>query len=355
MKELINVPLLYFSKYNNMFLNFVKVNPISASIKVTENCNSRCITCNMWKNKYLDELTTTEIEDILYQLKNIHIKSIHFTGGEALIRKDIGELIGTAKKINLKVSLQTNGILLQRNAETIIENGLDSIIISIDGIGKTSDRIRGMPDQYNKAIEGIYTLKSIIAKKKDCNLEIIVSTTLTSNNISEIPQLIKLCEKLNIKWRFNLLDTNPYFFKDIDISELLITNKDLVDRTIDYLYKVRTEIPEIFEMDSVSLEFARKYLKNEKTHFNCVLGYLLIYIGSHGDVYSGCWVLSPMGNLKNEKLIEILNSEKYNHRCLEMFNLKCPICTCGYDISYKINNLPLSAKRMFKKYCNLLK
>lgn len=355
MRELINVPLLYISKYNKIFLNFVTLNPVSASIKITENCNSRCITCNMWKNRYSDELTTTELEDILHQLKNIHIKSIFFTGGEALIRKDIGELISMGKKQDFIVSLQTNGILLNKKAETIIDSGLDSIIISIDGIGKTSDKIRGIPGQYDETIKGIYALKNYLAKKKDRKLEIIVATTLTSSNISEIPRLIELCKELKVKWSFNLLDTNPYFFKDVDISELMITDKDSVDRTIDYLYKVRKEFPEVFDVDPLSLEFARKFLKNEKPYFHCVLGYFFIFIGSYGDVYSGCWVFGPMGNLRKKKLTEILKSDEYNDRCLKMFNLKCPRCTCGYDLSYKINNLPLSAKRMFKKYWSLIK
>lgn len=353
-RRLLNVPLLYLSKYNPIFLNLVSVNPFHASIKITENCNSRCIMCNAWKNRYLDELTTTEIEDILYQSKEVGIKSILFTGGEPLLRKDIGELIEKTKKLKLKAYLQTNGLILNKKAETLIESGINRVIISIDGIGKNNDEIRGVPGGYNKAIKGIYALKNCVAKEKVCDLEIAITTTLTSINNPEIPQLIELCKKLKVKWGFNLLDTNPYFFQNVDISKLLITDKDLVDRTIDYLYRVRKETPEVFNMEPVSLEFARKYLKNENPHVPCVLGYLMVYIDSHANLYSGCWVLSPLGNLKKEKLVDILNSEKYKQRLLKMFNLKCPGCSCAYDRNCKINNLPLSAKGMIKKYRGLI-
>jgi len=150
------------------------------------------------------------------------------------------------------------------------------------------------------------------------------------------------------------LDPNPYFFKDVDISKLKITNKDLIDRTIDYLSKIREETPEIFDMVPISLEFARRYLRNERPLIPCVLGYLNVYIDSHANVYSGCWVLRPLGNLKEDKLTHILHSKKYKQRLLKMFNLECTGCSCGYDLNCKINNLPLSARGMIENYGRLI-
>lgn len=348
-----NVTLLYLSKYNPIFLNLTRIAPIHASIKITENCNSRCVTCNVWKNRHHDELTMNEFEDILFQLKNVGIKWVHFTGGEALLRTDIDELIEKAKKLKLEVSLQTNGILLQEKAEMLVVNEIDRIIVSLDGIEKTNDEIRGVRGDYDKVIKGISALR-YYGKKKSYDLDISISTTLTSRNIYEIPQLIELCKKLNIRWSFNLLDSNPYFFSDVDVSKLIITDKDLIDRTFDYLFKIKKESPKVFDMDSLSLEFARKYLKNERYIFPCILGHLMIYIDSHANVYSGCWVLSSLGSLREKKLIHILNSKKFNERLLKMYDLKCTGCSCGYDLNCKVNNLPFLARELIKKYWRLI-
>ena len=94
--------LLYLSRYNPFFLKLINPAPIEASIKVTENCNSRCITCDVWKNKFQQNLTTQELENIFYQLKEIGIRMIGFTGGEPLLRNDIGELIKKPKKLQAR-------------------------------------------------------------------------------------------------------------------------------------------------------------------------------------------------------------------------------------------------------------
>ena len=41
-------------------LRFVSISPRTVEFRVTENCNGRCIMCNAWKNKSVDELNTEE-------------------------------------------------------------------------------------------------------------------------------------------------------------------------------------------------------------------------------------------------------------------------------------------------------
>ena len=353
LKKITDISLLYLSKYSRLFLNFVQPNPIEASIKVTENCNSRCITCNVWKNKPKNELTTKEIENIFYHLKEIGIKLIGFTGGECLLREDIGELIRKAKEIvGGKVYIITNGILLEKKAEILLENGVDYISVSLDGLEKTDEKIRGVAGHYQKVIKGIETLKSLTPGENP-KININIGTTLTSPNLPEIPKLIQICKELKVTWSYNLLDTSLYFFKGINTSELLINDESLVDELIDYLYKINKGEPETVNMNSASLEFARNYLKNKKPHFYCTMGYLRIFINPNLDVYSGCWALPPIGNLREENLKDIVKSQRYKQRVKKMFDLNCPRCTCGYIISVMINRLPsttIDTIKNIKKY-----
>jgi MoaA/NifB/PqqE/SkfB family radical SAM enzyme len=308
-------------------------------------------------------LTTQEIEGILSQLKEIGIKIIGFTGGECLLRDDIGELIEKAKKIlGAIVYIDTNGILLEKKAEILLEKDVDFINISLDGIGKTDERIRGVPGHYEMVIKGIKLLKKL-AKEKGRKIEINVGTTLVKSNLFEVPQLIELCKELGVTWSFNLLDTSLYFFKNIDTSNLIIEDEDSVDRIIDYLSHLSqiNKKDTVVNFDHLSLEFARNYLKNKKPYFNCVMGYLRIFINPSLDVYSGCWALPPVGNLKEKRLKEILKSKGYRERVKKMFDLNCPYCTCGYTISLKINHLPstiIDATKSiwkYKKYSKFLK
>lgn len=350
-KEIIKINSLYLGGHFRFILNFIQPTPLEASIKITRRCNSRCITCDVWKNQPKeDELTLSQMENIFHQLKELQIKAIGFTGGEPLLRNDIGQLIERAKKITgAKVYIVTNGFLLSQKAQTLLEKGIDYISVSIDGLEKTNEKIRGVPDHYSRTIEGIQALR-----KLDHNLKINVGTTLVKPNISEIPQLVEICKKLKVIWSYNLLDTSLYFFKDIDTSELLINDEKSVDQLIDYLYKINKKEPETFLFtNSTCLEFARNYLKNKKPHFNCLMAYLRIYIDSNLDVYSGCWALPPLGNLREENLKDILKSQKYKKRAKMMFDLKCPRCSCGHIISLMINHLQstvISTFKGFKRY-----
>ena len=340
------VTFLCFAKYNHNLLKIISPTPVDVCLKVTEKCNSRCITCNVWREQSnKPELTIEELGTIFYQLKETGIKTIGFYGGEPLLRRDIGAVTRKAKSImkESRILLITNGLLLKNKAEEVLDGGIDFVCISLDGIGEVNDKIRGVPGYYERVIEGIEELKRIDTKKK---VKINIGTTLLSLNIHQVPQLINLARELDISWSFNLLDTSAYHFRNIDDPHSLRKIDDyLIDETIQYIHQERRKYPQtLVGIDPIGLEFAREYLKGEKPFFHCVLGYLRIYIDCYMNVYSGCWALSPMGNLKKEELKNILNSPPYKERLRKMYELKCPYCTCGYLINCLINN-PFSGIR----------
>lgn len=360
-KRAVQVLLLYLGKYNPGFLNLTKPDPFDVDIKVTERCDSRCITCDVWKSEFKSglgkELTTREIEDIFHQLKGMGVQTVGFTGGEPLLREDIGELIKKAKEIvGAKVYVVTNGSLLEKRAKLLVESGADYVSVSIDGIGKTDEEVRGSPGHYDRAIRGIRALKKLTQNGEAKVCRCTIGTTLLKSNITEVSRLIELCEELDVNWYFNLLDTNLYYFRNVDDSPLLLDDDELVDKTFDYLATVREERPDVFNLDYTSLAFARNYLKGKKLYPHCYLGYLRVYIDSQLNVYSGCWALKPVGNLREKKLKEIISSDQYRQRARAMFDLKCPGCTCGYVINFAIEKLPSAAKyvlfnnKSYRKY-----
>ena len=334
------IPFLYFAKYYLNLLKVISPTPVDVSLKVTEKCNSRCITCNVWREQSnKPELTIEDLEKIFYQLKAVKIKTIGLYGGEPLLRKDIGEVARKAKSImkESRILLITNGLLLKNKAKELLDGGCDYVCISLDGIGEVNDKIRGVPGDYQRVIEGIEELKKIDTKKK---VKINIGTTLISQNIHQVPQLINLAREFGISWSFNLFDTSPYHFRNIDNPlSLKKIDEGLIDETIKYMHQERKKYPQtLVGIDPIGLEFAREYLKGKEPFFHCVLGYIRIYIDSYMNVYSGCWALSPMGNLNQEELKNILNSPRYKERLRKMYQLKCPYCTCGYLINCLFNN-----------------
>ncbi len=361
LRRIFQVLFLYCGKYHRGFLNLIYPQPLAADLKITERCNSRCVTCDVWKSEYKkkytkSEITKQELLDVFYQFKDLGIKTIGFSGGEPLLREDIGELVRNAKEITeAKVYVVTNGLLLEKRAKLLLESGIDHISVSIDGIGKTNDEIRGIPGHYRKALQGIQKLTKLIGNNKKIKNKCSIGTTLVRSNISEVPRLIELAKSLGINWTFNLLDTNLYFYKNVDDRSLIVDDDKTVDQVIDYLFKVRDQRPDLFCLDSASLKFARSYLKGYKNYAPCALGYFRFYIDSQLNVYSGCWALKPLGNLKEQRLKDVIASNQYRKRVRDMFDLKCPGCTCGYIYNFMIAELPSTVKYVFSKLKGLRK
>lgn len=321
-------------------LRFVSINPRTVEFRVTENCNSRCITCNAWKNKSVDELSTEEIKDILHQLRDFGVNHLILLGGEPLLRPDIGTIIKEASLLKFRtILLVTNGLLLEEKAEELLENGITHVTVSVDGIGETHDTLRGIKGSFEKAIRGIETVRKL---KDDMNLEVavtLITLLLMKQNVDEIPQLIKLSRDLRVYWDFNLLDCSLDIFRDIPFSKILVDDKQKIDNVIGYLKTVRDKSPDWMSpvICTHIIEYARRYLKGENLdNYHCVHGYEILHIGSHGEVYP-CWIMEPIGSLRKAKLRGIVGTSKHRELAERMYMRQCPGCTnlCIYNIIIK--------------------
>ena len=107
-------------------------------ISVTDRCNLRCIYCMPQTRKtYLRQeelLTYDEIVKLAGIYRSLGIKNVKLTGGEPLVREHIEELIFRLKKEcgMGKVTLTTNGILLEQQLDGLVKAGLDGVNISLD-------------------------------------------------------------------------------------------------------------------------------------------------------------------------------------------------------------------------------
>jgi MoaA/NifB/PqqE/SkfB family radical SAM enzyme len=324
------------------FLRFVTINPEWANIRVTMKCNSRCTTCYAWKRiPQEDELSTEELKDALSQIRGLGIRNVIFIGGEPLLRPDIGALAKKASTLGFKnIIVVTNGLLLKDKAEELVKNGVTQITVSIDGVKETNDAIRGVSGSYEKSIRGIQAVQRL-NKAMGRNASVSLSTTILLNqNVEQIPELIKISKNLGVNWMFNLLDPNVDIFKGIPFSQLLVGDKEKIDETIDYIKEILRENPELISSCEHMLEYARDYLKGKDRYdFHCIHGYKMVYLGSHGEVYAGCWVLEPVGNIRVNSLHKILESEKYREMAKKMYMNECPGCTNRFEPNIAMKHL----------------
>lgn len=148
--------------------------PLLVSWNITNRCNLRCkYCCGDYYAYSREELTTDEILFIIDQLAKMGTQVIALSGGESLVRDDIGEIIQHIKSKRIECRLTSNGILVPEKISEI--KGLDCITISLDGYEHVHDKYRGK-GSYQKAIYAIQC-----AKKN--NIPLHVSTVLTKANL----------------------------------------------------------------------------------------------------------------------------------------------------------------------------
>lgn len=113
------------------------VMPDVINLHFTDYCNYKCHYC--FGNKKLNKLTYDEIIIVINNVKRYFDKynikgRINFVGGEIFLDDHLQDIIDYASKLNIKLSMVTNGFLLTK--EFIINNKdkIDCIGISVDSL-----------------------------------------------------------------------------------------------------------------------------------------------------------------------------------------------------------------------------
>jgi len=169
-------------------------------ISLTEACNLRCIYCMpdgdvCFKND--NGLTDDEIKYLIDIFGDIGLKKIRFTGGEPLLRKNIVELVSKAKEKEIgKIALTTNGVLLPKYLDELINAGLNEINISLDSLNE---------DVFKKITRGGNLISVVESIKKAVNkgIKVKINAVIVKGiNDNEFLDLCKLSihHKLDIRF-----------------------------------------------------------------------------------------------------------------------------------------------------------
>lgn len=177
--------------YRGLFLNLLgRRVPLFGGHKLTYSCNLKCKMCPFWKRSSQD-LSTQKEKAILRKIYDLGICGIAFEGGEPLLRRDLAEILAYSRSLPLHTSLITNGVLLKSRIDEIAPYINGVIYVSIDGLQKTHDTIRGVSGCFKKALQGISAAKNKVA--------VTINTTIMSENIHEIEDTVKLAKQLGVK------------------------------------------------------------------------------------------------------------------------------------------------------------
>ena len=174
--------------FRGLCLNLVgNKTPLFCGHKLTYKCNLRCKMCPFWQ-KHSEDSSTKREKAILRQIYNSGACSVAFEGGEPLLRKDLVEILAFSRSLPLHTSLITNGTLLESRIDEIAQYINGALYVSLDGLEKTHDTIRGVNGCFRKAVRGITASRE--------KVPVTINTTIMADNIHEIEDLVRLAKEL---------------------------------------------------------------------------------------------------------------------------------------------------------------
>jgi MoaA/NifB/PqqE/SkfB family radical SAM enzyme len=146
--------------------------------------------CPFWKRSTQDSSTERE-KEILRRIYDSGAFGIAFEGGEPLLRADLAEILAFSRSLPLHTSLVTNGTLLESRIDEIARYVDGVVYVSLDGLEKTHDTIRGVSGSFRKTVRGI----TASIKK----VPVTINTTIMAENLHEIEDIVKLAKELGTR------------------------------------------------------------------------------------------------------------------------------------------------------------
>jgi MoaA/NifB/PqqE/SkfB family radical SAM enzyme len=292
------------------------IQPLSAHIKLTENCQAKCISCDYWQTRWDDAISTERAIELINEIDAAGIRSLRLTGGEPLLRKDLFEVLGKANTSRFtRIILQTNGLALKKLHKEVNASPITDVAVSIDGLKQSNDIIRGIRGYFDLGMEGLRLMEG---------KRLAISLTLNKMSASELDEIAERAAAAGAQLEFNILSDSLFFLKNADLATMWPELED-VGRIRKFLQGRRPG----YEVDYITHYYNRDGV-NEPP---CVLGFTQVFVLSNGDVLTGCYPLPPVGNILREKLATILSSEAYRRQAEAMVRRECPGCTCGVESS----------------------
>jgi len=353
--------------YKLAYYNLIKPpHPIILNFSVTNKCQSQCTTCNIWQlykkfpEKEKEELDLARIKKVFKTIKPVFLLNI--CGGEPFLRDDLDEICKLAAKY-LKPAVihsPTNCLAPEKIAditERILQKIPDhihlTIKLSIDGVGKKHDKIRGVEGNFEKILQTHDLLVEI--RKKYHNLYIDAGTTVSVNNLNDLKEINEFVNK-----RFKLdnflheiADTRAELF-NVDVQESQLSEKKLAgvmgnlavtptgknyDKVMGFLkrevlkkIKTRRKLSKITQaLRIVYYQRAAKVMKTNKRVVSCYAG----LSNAHLNPWGGLWICNvqafkkEMGNVKDFKynFDKLWKSERANQirKWVKGNHCSCPL------------------------------
>ena len=272
---------------------------LNGTVIVTYRCNARCNMCNRYKasSRPEDEISIETIR----KLSPMYFTNV--TGGEPFIRTDLADVVRELYKKSDRIVISTNGFFTDRIIELCDEFPEVGIRISIEGLRRTNDEIRGLEDGYER---GYSTLKKLVEMGHP---DVGFGMTIQDRNAADLVPLYRISDELGMEFATASLHNSFYFVE----SKNIIHNRPMVAQSIEDL------VNELLKSNSPKKWFRAyfnhgliNYIYGQPRLLPCDMAFDTFFIDPYGDVMpcNGTEDKEVMGNLNTQSWDELWSSPR---------------------------------------------
>lgn len=228
-------------------------------------CDQPCQHCGSRSGRARpNELSTDEVLEVARALARMGSREVTLIGGEAYLRQDCAEIIRCLAEAGVRVSMQTGGrAFTVDRAKAFRDAGLNALGVSIDGLAKTHDKLRGNLGSYSAALKAL-------RNAREAGLVLSTNTQINKLNLPELEQLAALFQSEGVAvWQAQL--TGP-LGRAADHPEWIVDPWQVVE-IVDRLAAIQLKAVEAFEAGG-----------RKGTPFNVFANNNIGYFGPHETV-----------------------------------------------------------------------
>lgn len=309
----------------------------------TARCNSRCISCDWWRSDGASDLTLDEVRSLAGELPGLHTRLVLFSGGEALLRREVFDIAGVFGAQGVKLHLLTSGLLLDKYAAQVAAR-FEQVTISLDAhTAPLYQAIRGV-DALALVERGVAHLQKIAP-----GLPLRARSTLHRHNFRELPNIIDKARRMGLRQvSFLAADVTSEAFGPRQVGALrgLLLDEDevkhfeqVVEDTIqthadDFRTGFVAETPD--KLRRLPRYYAAQLGKGTFPPVACNAPWMSAVVEADGSVRP-CYFHAAVGNVREKSLTAILQDEMvaFRHGLDVGANETCRTCVCTLKVGLK--------------------
>lgn len=280
---------------------------------LTNRCNTQCIMCDTWRTSW--EIPPKTYQEVLGLLP--YLEHVIWLGGEVFLTPLFKEILEKTKEFPyLEQRINTNGVLIDDEwAQRLLQNNIE-LIYSINGVTKeTYEHIhRGV--RFEELIKSLNVIKEVKSKITDRKFNLRMNVVVMKSNYLELERFLDFAKEYEFS-QVQIMpivgeDTPEHIFSAKYQDEIILNYLNGVIERLkpiakDYNIELLNSLPALSSFVS-GQEEAEVHSKDDGPF--CYLPWQQVLIYPDGNVRFGCFCDVSIGNVLENSLDEIWNSQK---------------------------------------------